>query len=136
VKCPGPWTVDHMIQISPDNPQTRWICHATTMDLNGDGRRPLSNCDHLRVSHRQLDWIGALERFEETVEIFNMMNVNLPRKHKNKLSRIERIEARDLSKDQMNEIERNLTIDASFVDWVKKTYVMEKFRSMSRTMHT
>lgn len=65
-----------------------------------------------------------------------MMNVNLPRKHKNKLSRIERIEARDLSKDQMNEIERNLTIDASFVDWVKKTYVMEKFRSMSRTMHT
>lgn len=59
------------------------------------------------------------------IEIFNMINVELPHKHKNKLHRMHRVNARDLSKDKIEEIEYNLVIDALFVAWVKMTCALE-----------
>lgn len=131
VNCPGPWTVDRMKEVSPDNPQSRWLCDGITMNFDQKPLAPIHEIcqpNLIPMMQRSFDWVGDMNRFSETwMVIESMLGVPLPRAHSNKVNGVEKISRADLTAEDHEYFKKELAADAELVDWVARTYTLHHF---------
>lgn len=130
VDCKGAYDVNHMIEVSPDNPQSRWMCYATTLMLGSRYEstkdKTIDECgDLIGMLKRGMDWIGILSRFTDTIKLFELMGINLGNAKKNVKKGA--IKKKDLSLEAMKVITTKLTHDEHMLSWVETNYTLAKF---------
>ena len=134
VDCPQPWTVDGMMSISPDNPQTRWLIHGTTLFLGGNEgektfHKPLSvNSSQLsRIMEFHFDWVGTLESFDETLSVFRFLGIKFMNAKKNQPFGFSKITKDDMNKTVISSIDKKLCEDEALYSWAQSRYRMSVF---------
>ena len=131
VDCPKPWTVDGMMSISPDNPQTRWLVHGTTLFLGGSKgertfQKPLSvNSSQLsRIMEFHFDWVGTLESFDETLSVFRILGIKFVNAKKYQASGFNKITKDGINKTVISSIDIKLLEDKALYSWAQSRYRM------------
>jgi len=131
VDCPGPYTVDGMISLSPDNPQTRWLTHGTTLFLGG-----VEGIDTLQISvtntssqlsklmEFHFDWVGTLERFNETLSLFQFLGINFMNTKKNQAFGFKKITKGEMNQTMLSTVDEKLVEDKYLYSWAQKRYGM------------
>jgi len=144
VKCHPPWDVNHLLRISPDNPQARWLCHGTTLAL-GDkvlkeneiidlNKIPLPEnlnddpycSDVLQLAKKHFDWIGLKQKSEETLALFSRMGLHFEpiKTNHNKLA--QNLKLRDLNEGEKEIVRSKLKIDQELYEWATRRFTLEK----------
>jgi hypothetical protein len=144
VDCHPPWNEDHLLQVSPDNPQARWLCHATTLALSEKHEKkslvdlntiplpdPLEHdpyCSNvLTIAEKQFDWVGLKHKSETTLQLFSAMGIHMEHIKSNANKLDENLKFSDFSEDKKEIIRSNLKIDQELYDWADSTFTLEKF---------
>ena len=129
VTCPEPWTVDGMLSTSPDNPQTRWLIHGTTLFLGGKAgvdttQIPVttSSSQLLKIMEFHLNWVGTLERFNETLSVFRSMGIQFVNSRKNQAIGFKKITKNEINKTTLSFIEGKLLEYKRLYSWARKRY--------------
>jgi len=134
VDCNPPWTVDHMISISPDNPQTRWLCHATGAVLvNNETTLPppieedlyCSNVMDIIKTH--FNWIGSKHRIKDTLAVFLEMGIHIHNARENPNRVSGKISVSEMDDNSIEIIRTKLKKDQELFDWAVSTFTLEKF---------
>jgi len=124
--CPGPYGVDNMLEIAPDNPQGRWLCHGTIMFEGEDHNRPIVDCVMNgtldRVIFENFDHIGFQEKTGKTVQIFKRMGINIELKRVNKSPHGMEVlvSKKKINSTALTFIQRRLTVDEHLLATAKK----------------
>ena len=136
-----------MLQISPDNPISRWFCYGTTLDLgrdnkNGatDGNSPSSNninnvekqCppkDLLELFYTHFDWIGKKGAMKHTSAVLQTIGIpNFGITRANQVRGIKSfIDRQKLNQTLLERIQTKVILDKQLTQHVFKMYTLEKF---------
>jgi len=133
VKCPPPHTVDSMIAYSPDNPQSRWLCHATTLKLNEENGEFTSKDIHecgdvlMDLVKLEFDWVGNMRELSDTVTLFNSMGIPFESINKNNPKGFKKIERKDLNETAVKILRSKLSLDQQLMDYVDQFFTLDKF---------
>ncbi len=132
--CPLPHDFDHMWAISRDNTQSRYLCYATVLNLVGSRREATEDksieegCgDIVKLVEENMDWVGIMSEFKDTLGIFLSMGIDLGFYHKNKAQGFEKINKRNFNETQTEMVNSRLSEDRRLVDWARKTYTLPNF---------
>jgi len=136
VLCPGPHSVEHMIEISPDNPQTRWLCYATTLDKVGSKageerhKLPVQEClpRLFDIVGAQFDWIGTQKRMIETVGVLRTMGLkDWPLINNNHPHGFKTVQKQEIDEKSKKLITSKLLIDQQLFTWANARYQAAEF---------
>lgn len=136
VSCPGPHSVEHMIEISPDNPQARWLCYATTLDVVGvkegeeSHKLPVQKClpRLFDIVGAQLNWVGTQNRMDETVGVLRTMGLkDWPYIKNNHPHGFKTVQKNEINKKSQKLIMSKLSIDQQLFTWAIKRYQAAEF---------
>jgi len=135
--CPPPHTIDNMIEISRDNPQSRYLCYATILNIAGSRRNATESIsmkegcgDIAQLVEENMDWVGTLENIKVTLDLFASMGIHLDIQH---LKRAQKNKSRqNFPLKKMNQTILDTIVAASSEDrrlfeWVNKTYTLSNF---------
>jgi len=130
--CPPPYTIDNMIEISRDNPQSRYLCYATVLNVIGSRRDATDSIsmkqgcgDIIQLVEENMDWVGTLENIKVTLGLFASMGINLGIKHLNKVRM--NFSANQMSQTTLDTTVAALSEDRRLFEWVSKTYTLSNY---------
>jgi len=132
VKCGVPHTIKGLLQKCPSNPQTRWLCHSSETFMAGN-----FSCPHLHEQIiDQIDWVGTMEKFDETIEVVS--KVIFPHKLKgfvkNKGIKVKGVIRKDLNKSNIMRLKQSTEVDAALYQMVKEHYQIADILSKSKDL--
>lgn len=137
VDCLPPHDFSKMLEISPDNPQARWLCFATTLSLQANNdkslvsNRSIDSCasgDLLGVMDSHFDWIGIKSRLRDTSAVFQTMGIALGYGHKNKVTQIDSfLKSSTMTSNEIETLESLVKEDSKIYDWAESFYTLQNF---------
>lgn len=70
------------------------------------------------------DWVGTLEKFDETLSLFRFLGLNFMNEQKNQAFGFRKITKDDLNKSVMSTIDEKLLEDEALYSWAQSRYRM------------
>ena len=138
--CDGPHTADHVMKVSPDNPQARWLCKATTLGLQkktDDAKTridlnkmslpdPLDQdpyCSNIiEIVKETFDWVALKSRSKKTIKLLSVMGIHLENRRTNKNKMPDNLKFYEFSTEKQEMMRKNLKIDQELYDWAESTF--------------
>jgi hypothetical protein len=139
VNCTASRDVGGMLEISPDNPQARWFCFGTTLDLNQGRTSDSISQQHssvegciprlLEMMYTHMDWVGQKEHLKSTVAVLQSMGIQrFGITHKNKITGIQNfIKRPTLNATMIAAIKSNVAWDQKIVSAMSANFTLERF---------
>jgi hypothetical protein len=133
VQCPLPHDFNKMIEISPDNPQARWLCFATTLSLNEKNNDQLESFDSCAsrlpdMMDSNFDWIGIKSRLKDTSAVFDTMGIALGWAYKNNIKKLAGFQKKkNFSTKEMETVENLLNEDSKMYRRADSFYTLQNF---------
>ncbi len=135
-KCKANATADHLMKLVKPDPQTRWLCKTSLSFENNYtiASEPIKfdsygsyyplDCPNLHDKiAAQMDWMGRLENFGETVSLLQNMGIPIELKKKNptKAKHI-LLKQSDLSNDEIQTIRNGLQLDSDLYRFSERCF--------------
>lgn len=135
-KCQANATSDHLMKLVKPDPQTRWLCKtsltfesnytipAKPINVHSEGSYYPVKCPNLQGKiAAQMDWMGRLENFDETVSLLQNVGIPIVMQKKNPTKRRHiLLQQSDLSNTEIKTIRNSLKHDADLYRFSERCF--------------